>query len=103
MNNVIHLVSHCDCPATVYLTYKNQKRLYQEQEAHLQSLFFFKKKTFLKASKERGSLDSLPIDGTKACRQISLDIRQLGLAREKGKIVNHENTGSYLKKKNKYI
>ena len=41
------------------------------------------------ASRERDSLKILPTDGSRACRPIGMNTRQLGQVREDGKIVDH--------------
>ena len=40
---------------------------------------------------ERGSFNIFPTDGARACKPISLDRRKLGLVREEGQIVDHDN------------
>ena len=48
-----------------------------------------KKSNCRKASRERAKFMILPIDGARACQQIGLDRRQLGLVRKDGKIVDN--------------
>ena len=72
---------------------KSASQPHRELQALAEITFKKPKQTFigLKASRERGYIKILPLDGTRACRPIGLDGRQLGLVREKRQIVDHGN------------